>query len=91
MVFGPSLSIVGGGLHLAAGHYDPDNASKLIDGGLAGAIAGAMCPPPSVPAAPDRVIRVAGGSRIAVVLVRRSGNARRRTEHKMSLDSRPES
>jgi uncharacterized membrane protein YfcA len=41
MVFGLVLSIVGGGIHLFAGHYDPAMAARLIAGGLAGAVCGA--------------------------------------------------
>ena len=41
MVFGLVLSILGGGLHLFAGHYDAAMTTKLITGGLAGAVFGA--------------------------------------------------
>ncbi|HEY7212680.1 MAG TPA: sulfite exporter TauE/SafE family protein [Bryobacteraceae bacterium] len=42
MVFGLILSIFGGGLHLAAGHYNWPILSKLIIGGLLGAFTGSM-------------------------------------------------
>jgi uncharacterized membrane protein YfcA len=41
MVFGLIVSIVGGGLHLTAGHYDAAIVTKLVIGGIAGAFAGA--------------------------------------------------
>jgi uncharacterized membrane protein YfcA len=41
MVFGLLVSIVGGGLHLTAGHYDAAIVTKLVIGGIAGAFAGA--------------------------------------------------
>jgi uncharacterized protein len=41
MVFGLVLSILGGGLHFFAGHYDAAITTKLITGGVAGAILGA--------------------------------------------------
>jgi uncharacterized membrane protein YfcA len=42
MVFGLVISILGGGLHLTAGHYDRIILFKLVAGGVAGAIAGAL-------------------------------------------------
>jgi uncharacterized protein len=41
MVFGFVLSVLGGGLHLSAGHYDSAMLMKLIIGGIAGVISGA--------------------------------------------------
>ena len=41
MAFGLALSILGGGLHFLAGHYDPSILPKLIIGGVFGAFAGA--------------------------------------------------
>lgn len=41
MVFGLVLSLIGGGLHLFAGHYDSSILAKLLIGGVAGAFAGA--------------------------------------------------
>jgi uncharacterized membrane protein YfcA len=42
MVFGLVVSVIGGGLHLTAGHYDSAIMMKLIIGGIAGAYSGAM-------------------------------------------------
>ncbi|MFL6447982.1 MAG: sulfite exporter TauE/SafE family protein [Bryobacteraceae bacterium] len=42
MVFGLVVSIIGGGLHLTAGHYDSAIMIKLIIGGIAGAYSGAI-------------------------------------------------
>lgn len=42
MVFGFVVSIIGGGLHLFAGHYDQAILIKLVIGGVAGALCGAM-------------------------------------------------
>ncbi len=42
LVFGFALSMLGGGLHLSAGHYDLTILTKLVIGGVAGAICGAM-------------------------------------------------
>lgn len=42
MVFGLAVSILGGGLHFSAGHYDGMILLKLVAGGIAGAICGAM-------------------------------------------------
>lgn len=41
MVFGLVVSLIGGGLHFFAGHYDPVILPKLILGGVAGALFGA--------------------------------------------------
>jgi uncharacterized membrane protein YfcA len=41
MVFGLVLSVLGGGLHVSAGHYDSSMLIKLIAGGVLGAISGA--------------------------------------------------
>jgi uncharacterized membrane protein YfcA len=41
MVFGLVLSVLGGGLHLFAGNYDAGMTTKLVVGGVAGAIFGA--------------------------------------------------
>jgi uncharacterized protein len=41
MVFGLIVSLIGGGFHFFAGHYDFAILSKLIIGGIAGALAGA--------------------------------------------------
>ncbi len=41
MVFGFVLSVLGGGLHLSAGHYDLPMLIKLIVGGVAGSLCGA--------------------------------------------------
>ncbi len=41
MVFGLVLSLVGGGLHFSAGHYDGAILGRLIAGGILGAFAGA--------------------------------------------------
>lgn len=41
MVFGLVLSLIGGGLHLFAGHFDSSMTIKLVVGGLAGAVFGA--------------------------------------------------
>ena len=42
MVFGLVISILGGGLHFSAGHYDRTILIKLVTGGVAGAICGAL-------------------------------------------------
>ncbi len=42
MVFGFTVSTIGGGLHLIAGQYDKVVMIKLIVGGIAGAFTGAM-------------------------------------------------
>jgi uncharacterized protein len=42
MVFGFILSLIGGGLHLLAGQYDKAILIKLVVGGVAGALSGAM-------------------------------------------------
>jgi uncharacterized membrane protein YfcA len=55
MVFGLVVAIIGGGLHLTAGHYDSAIMTKLIIGGIAGAYSGAMLS--SV--LPSRPLRVA--------------------------------
>ncbi len=41
MLFGLVLSVVGGGLHFANGHYVSDMLWKLVTGGIVGAFAGA--------------------------------------------------
>ena len=41
MLFGLAVSFVGGGLNLAAGHYEADLVWKLIAGGIAGVLLGA--------------------------------------------------
>lgn len=41
MVFGLVLSLLGGGFHFFAGHYDAAILPKLVVGGIAGAIVGA--------------------------------------------------
>ncbi len=41
MLFGLVLSVIGGGFHFAAGHYDKVMVVRLIIGGVAGAFAGA--------------------------------------------------
>jgi uncharacterized membrane protein YfcA len=41
MLFGLVVSVIGGGFHLTAGHYDSALLTKLLVGGVAGAIAGA--------------------------------------------------
>jgi uncharacterized membrane protein YfcA len=41
MVFGLVVSVLGGGLHISAGHYDSSMLIKLITGGVLGAICGA--------------------------------------------------
>ena len=41
MLFGLVVSVIGGGFHLTAGHYDAALLTKLLVGGVAGAIAGA--------------------------------------------------
>jgi uncharacterized membrane protein YfcA len=42
MVFGFTVSTIGGGLHLLAGQYDQLIMIKLVVGGVAGALTGAM-------------------------------------------------
>ncbi len=42
MVFGFTVSLIGGGLHLLAGQYDKVILIKLVVGGIAGALTGAM-------------------------------------------------
>jgi uncharacterized membrane protein YfcA len=42
MVFGLVVSLIGGGLHFQAGHYDSAIVVKLVIGGIAGAYSGAM-------------------------------------------------
>lgn len=54
MVFGLVVSIVGGGLHVFAGHYDSTILPKLIIGGLAGAFTGASLSS-RLPARPLRI------------------------------------
>jgi uncharacterized membrane protein YfcA len=54
MVFGLVLSVIGGGLHVTAGHYDSGIMTKLIIGGIGGAYSGAMLST-MVPSRPLRV------------------------------------
>jgi uncharacterized protein len=54
MVFGLALSLLGGGLHLFAGHYDSSILLKLVIGGVVGAISGATLSS-IVPARPLRL------------------------------------
>lgn len=42
MVFGFTVSLIGGGLHLVAGQYDKLILIKLVSGGIVGALSGAM-------------------------------------------------
>lgn len=55
MVFGLVVSILGGGLHLFAGHYEWGILLKLITGGVAGALCGAALSS-RIPARPLRLI-----------------------------------
>jgi hypothetical protein len=41
MLFGLALALIGGGFHVSAGHYDSGILTKLLIGGVAGAIVGA--------------------------------------------------
>ncbi len=41
MVFGLVVSVIGGGFHFAAGHYNSAILTKLLIGGIAGALVGA--------------------------------------------------
>src|SRR5436190_11382155 len=41
MVFGLVVSVIGGGFHFAAGHYNSAMLTKLLVGGIAGALVGA--------------------------------------------------
>jgi uncharacterized membrane protein YfcA len=54
MVFGLVLSLLGGGLHFSAGHYDATILPKLIIGGVVGALMGATLSS-IVPARPLRL------------------------------------
>jgi uncharacterized protein len=40
--FGLFLSVIGGGFHIASGHFGSEMLLKLIIGGVVGAFAGAM-------------------------------------------------
>ena len=63
MAFGLATSVVGGGFHFGAGHYQAALLIKLIVGGLAGALAGASLS--SV--VPARALRVALSAWLVVV------------------------
>jgi uncharacterized membrane protein YfcA len=55
LAFGLCLSLVGGGLHLAAGGFDASLLMRLVAGGLLGAIAGSTL----APRIPARAMRLA--------------------------------
>ncbi|HEX3660436.1 MAG TPA: sulfite exporter TauE/SafE family protein [Acidobacteriaceae bacterium] len=55
LAFGLCLSLIGGGLHLAAGGFDAGLLGRLIAGGLLGAVAGSMI----APRIPARTMRLA--------------------------------
>lgn len=55
LAFGFCLSVVGGGLHLARGGFDPGLLVRLIAGGMLGAIAGSSL----APRIPARAMRLA--------------------------------
>jgi uncharacterized membrane protein YfcA len=54
MMFGLLLSVIGGGFHLSAGHYNPAILWQLVAGGLPGAFIGANLSA-TLPARPIRV------------------------------------
>lgn len=55
MVFGFTLSLIGGGLHLFAGQYDLPILIKLVTGGVIGALSGALLSS-VIPARPLRLL-----------------------------------
>ena len=55
LAFGLCLSLVGGGLHLASGGWDPVLLGRLIAGGMLGAVAGSTL----APRIPARAMRLA--------------------------------
>lgn len=55
LAFGLCLSLIGGGMHLASGGFDPGLLARLIAGGLLGAVAGSTL----APRIPARAMRLA--------------------------------
>jgi uncharacterized membrane protein YfcA len=55
LAFGLCLSLIGGGLHLATGGFDAGLLTRLVAGGLLGAIAGSTL----APRIPARAMRLA--------------------------------
>ncbi len=55
LAFGLCLSLIGGGMHLASGGFDPGLLARLIAGGLLGAVAGSTL----APRIPARTMRLA--------------------------------
>jgi len=55
LAFGLCLSLIGGGMHLGYGGFDPALLTRLITGGVFGAIAGASL----APRVPARIMRLA--------------------------------
>ena len=71
MLFGLVLALIGGGLHVAAGHYDPALLTRLLIGGVAGVWTGANLSS-VVPARPLRIALAASLTAIGLQLCWRS-------------------